>query len=326
MEISRPGDNLEQIIIDTINQAQVSIDVAIQELNLPLIADALVAKHQDEVAVRVIVENQYRSAFSDLGVAEVAGLAERDRHKYNEFLQLVDLNRDGQVQAIEALQRDAIRILEAAKIPLIDDTEDGSKGSGLMHHKFLVIDGQTSLMGSANFTVSGIHGDFSHPESVGNANHVAVIQNEAIAQELTTEFELMWGDGPGGQPNSQFGLQKPYRPPTTIQMAPDSNVTLYFSPISDARYSWEESGNGLIGQTLNTAQSSLDLALFVFSDQSLSRILQQQSDRDRTIRALIDAEFIYRPYSEALDMMGVSYPNQHETFHCQWHSAGVQEQ
>ncbi|NES06155.1 MAG: hypothetical protein F6K22_27125, partial [Okeania sp. SIO2F4] len=38
----------------------------------------------------------------------------------------------------EINRRDALIILSNAGVPLIDDTADGSKGSGLMHHKFLV--------------------------------------------------------------------------------------------------------------------------------------------------------------------------------------------
>ncbi|MGB5769288.1 MAG: competence protein ComE, partial [Crocosphaera sp.] len=34
-EINRPGDNLEDILIDTLNSAQYTIDIAVQEFRLP---------------------------------------------------------------------------------------------------------------------------------------------------------------------------------------------------------------------------------------------------------------------------------------------------
>ncbi|MEM9215939.1 MAG: phospholipase D-like domain-containing protein [Cyanobacteria bacterium P01_F01_bin.150] len=302
----RPGDNLEQIILDHINQANISIDLAIQELNLPQVAQALLAKHQEGLKVRVIVEHDYRQPWSALTQSEIGALKERDRHKYDEFLQLADLNNDGTIQAHEALQRDAMRILELGQVPLIDDTADGSKGSGLMHHKFMVVDNQVVITGSANFTTSGIHGDVLNPKSLGNANHLIVIDHDAIVQLLTDEFQLMWGDGPGRKLDSLFGLQKPYRPPQTISISADSSVTVQFSPVSADRHPWQNSTNGLINRTIQSAEESIDLALFVFSEQPLSQTLQERHKQNVAIRALIDSGFIYRNYSEALDMMGVA--------------------
>lgn len=306
----RPGDNLEQVIVDTIHQANVSIDLAVQELNLPNVAQALLTKHQNGVRVRVIVEDDYRRPWSTLTLKEIKRLGDRERRKYDEFFQLVDMNQDGELQDQEILQRDAMQILELGQIPLIDDTADGSKGSGLMHHKFMVVDNQRVLTGSANFTTSGIHGDFLNPESLGNANHLVVMENDAIAQLLTNEFNLMWGDGPGRKDDSLFGLQKPYRPPQVVPIATDSRVTMQFSPVSGDRHSWDKSTNGLIRRALQSAQETVDLALFVFSEQPLSHALQDRHQQNVTIRALIDSEFIYRSYSEALDMMGVARLNQ----------------
>ncbi|MGK7903591.1 MAG: hypothetical protein AB4352_19740 [Hormoscilla sp.] len=56
-EVRRSGDDLEQEIVDTINKAQSSVDVAVQELRLPKIAQALVSRHLAGVKVRVILEN-----------------------------------------------------------------------------------------------------------------------------------------------------------------------------------------------------------------------------------------------------------------------------
>jgi phosphatidylserine/phosphatidylglycerophosphate/cardiolipin synthase-like enzyme len=303
---SRPGDNLEQVLIDAIARADQSIAVAIQELRLPLLAEALAAKARSGIEVRVILENSYRRGWSQYSATEVKALSERERSRYDEFLLLADRNQDGTVTQAEKQQNDAIAILEAAQIPILDDTADASKGSGLMHHKFVVIDASTVLTGSVNFTTSGVHGDFVQPDSRGNANFLLQIESAAIAQLFLEEFALMWGDGPGGQPDSQFGVQKAERPIAAVQVG-DSLVQVHFSPASRS-VPWEETGNGLIDQTLATATRSIDLALFVFSEQRLADVLRQRAQQGVAIRALIDPGFAFRNYSEGLDLLGVALP------------------
>jgi len=302
----RLGDDLEQVIIEAIDSAQVSVELAVQEFNLPGIAQALIQRQQAGVPVRVIVENEYRQSLSQLTPQQVSRLDDRDRKKYQEFVQLVDLNRDGQLASEELAQRDAIGMLENARIPLIDDTHDGSRGSGLMHHKFVVIDGKTVLTGSVNFSWSEAHGDFLTPESLGNANHLLKIQSGRVAQLFTQEFNQMWGNN--APESSKFGLKKPYRPPQTVSLAPNSSITVQFSPTS-TRQPWQQSGNGLIGRALSQASQSIDLALFVFSDQQLSNILEVSHRKGVAIRALIDPQFAFREYSEGLDMMGIALPD-----------------
>lgn len=301
----RPGDDLEEQIVAAIGSAQISIDLAAHELNLPRIAQALRDKHRAGVKVRVITENTYTSPLSNLTTAEIKRLNERERKKYDEFVQLVDIDRNGQLSRSEIAENDAMVVLKTAQLPVIDDTADGSRGSDLMHHKFVVIDGQTVIVGSANFTLSDIHGDYASPESQGNANHLLKITNPTLANLFTQEFNVMWGDGPGGQANSQFGVQKPYRSPQTVRLAPNSIITLQFSPTS-TQQPWEQSANGLIGRVLSQATRSVDLMLFVFSEQKLSDVLETNHQQGLQIRALIDPGFAYRDYSELLDMAGVA--------------------
>ncbi|MEB3182644.1 MAG: DUF655 domain-containing protein [Nostocaceae cyanobacterium] len=300
----RPGDDLEKQIIDAISQAKSSIDVAVQELRLPQIAQALVNKQKAGVKVRVILENTYSRPWTSFTDAEVGKLDKRQQDRYNELRKFVDINRDNNLSDDEINQRDALAILNNAKIPIIDDTADGSKGSSLMHHKFVIIDKRLAVVTSANFTFSDIHGDFSHPDSLGNANNLLRIESTELAALLTEEFNLMWGDGIGGKPDSKFGLQKPLRPPQIITLG-NTKITVNFSPASPTQL-WSKTSNGLIGQTLDSATQSVDMALFVFSEQRLANILENKSKQQVNIRALISPDFAYRPYSEALDMMGVS--------------------
>ena len=306
-EITRSGDNLEQLIVEAIAAANSTVEVAVQELRLPQIAQALVERHQAGVKVRVILENNYSRPWSDLTSAEVRKLSSRERDRYNEFLRLVDSNGDGQLSSTEIAQRDALVILRNAGVPVLDDTADGSAGSGLMHHKFLVVDGRLSLVTSANFTTSGIHGDLSNSDSRGNANNLIKIDSPQLAQLLREEFNLMWGDGPGGQLDSRFGVKKPERPKQQVTIG-NTTIAVRFSPTS-ASLPWTESSNGLISQTLSQATKTVNLALFVFSEQQLANILETSHQQGVQIKALIDRGFAYRYYSEGLDLLGLALSN-----------------
>ena len=299
--LERSGDNLEEVIIEEIVAATSTIDLAVQELNLPLIARALVESHRSGVRVRVILDNNYSRSLSELNPQEVKRLKQRDRLKYEQFLQLVDLDRDGYLSPSEIAQRDALTMLRRAGIPVIDDTADGSKGSGLMHHKFMIVDGQTVVTGSANFTISGIHGDINNLATRGNVNHLLKIENTAVANLFTEEFNYMWGDG--GK-NSKFGLAKPWRSPKTITWE-NTEVVLQFAPTSKSK-DWRLSTNGAISKAIDSAANSIDLALFVFSEQEIVDILQQKHQQGVKISGVFDAGFAYRYYSEVLDMLGVT--------------------
>ena len=303
-QLERSGDNLEAVIIKAISAADSTIDLAVQELNLPLVAQALAKSHRTGVKVRVILDNNYSRSISELKQKEISQLDRRDRQKYRQLFKLIDIDRNGRLSTSEIAQRDAIAILQQAGIPLIDDTADGSKGSGLMHHKFMVVDGKTVVTGSANFTLSGIHGDLDNLATQGNVNHLLNIENERLAELFTAEFNYMWGDGAGGEMNSKFGLAKPWRSPQTITWD-NTQVTLQFAPTSSSKDWWESTG-GLIGETISSATESVDLALFVFSEQKIADVLQQKQQEGVQIRGIFDPGFAYRYYSEVLDMLGVT--------------------
>lgn len=304
---TRRGDDLALKIIEAIGGARSQIDVAVQELQLPNIAEALVAKSQAGVRVRVILENNYRRPSSELTPAEVEKLTAREKERYEAFQRLVDLDRDGTLSQPEIDRRDALVILQNGGVAVIDDTTDGSKGSGLMHHKFLVVDGKDTLVTSANWTMSDIYGDISRPESEGNQNNLVRIQSTELAQAFGTEFNLMWGNGTANNPSSQFKARKPVRPPVTVFVG-KTRVSVQFSPTSKQQ-AWADSNNGSIGKLLASSRERVDLALFVFSEPTLANILQTQSQQGVKVRGTIDRQFAYRTYSSVLTLMGVDGNN-----------------
>jgi competence ComEA-like helix-hairpin-helix protein len=299
---TRLGDDLEKQIIDTISQAKSSVDVAVQELRLPKIAQTLAEKHKAGVKVRLILESNYSRPWSSFTSTEIAKLKKREQERYNEFRKFVDSNQDNQITPEEISQRDALAIIHNAKIPWIDDTADGSKGSSLMHHKFVVVDNRFVIITSANFTFSDTSGDISNLSSLGNTNNLLKIDSSELATLFTEEFNIMWGDGVGGKPDSKFGVTKPVRKPKTITLD-NSKITIHFSPTSPSQ-PWSNSTHGLIAKTLSASTKTVDLALFVFSDQKLANILEERHNQKVQIRALIEPQFAYHSYSEVLDMMG----------------------
>ena len=299
---TRLGDDLEKQIVETISQAKFTVDIAVQELRLPKVAQILAQKQKDGVKIRLILESNYSRTWSSFTAAEITKLGKKEQERYQEFRKFVDINQDHQITSEEISQRDGLAIVQNANIPWIDDTADGSKGSSLMHHKFVIVDHRFVIITSANFTLSDTSGDFSNSSSLGNANNLLKIDSSELASLLTEEFNIMWGDGVGGKPDSKFGVKKPVRNPQTIILG-NSKVTVHFSPTSPTE-PWNISSNGLIAKTLSKSTKTVDLALFVFSDQQLANILEERHHQNVQVRALIAPQFAYRPYSEALDMMG----------------------
>jgi phosphatidylserine/phosphatidylglycerophosphate/cardiolipin synthase-like enzyme len=214
-------------------------------------------------------------------------------------VRMVDINGDGKVSRQEMSERDAVFILQQAKVPLIDDTEDGTAGSGLMHHKFVIVDGKSVVISSANFTPSCVHGDVGVAQSRGNANALMVVKSAPLAKIFNEEFQLLW--------SGKFGGFKPFRGARTVTVA-GKKLTVQFSP-SSRTVAWDVTTNGLIAKTLKMAKTSIKAALFVFSDQQLVNAMQAPVTKGAELEVLVESKFAFRSYSEVLDLLGVSMPD-----------------
>lgn len=304
-KIYRRGHNLEQVLIDAVMSAKKTIYIAAQEIRLPNLAKAIVQRKKEGLDVRVILENHYNNTIRTIGGDPNDGDPdEHESSKYIEFFALVDLNKDGKITKEEQAQRDAIYILRTGNVSIKDDTFDRSTGSGLMHHKFMILDGKSVIVSTANFTMSGIHGDILHPSTEGNANSMLKIKSTKLSSYFREEFMLMWGGAKGKKP-SLFGSNKPYRG-RQFTTAYGTKITVQFSPTSKTT-PWRKSVNGLIASELEKANSEVLMALFVFSEQKLANVLQKKysSSHQFKIGLLIEPKFAYRNYSEMLDMWGI---------------------
>jgi phosphatidylserine/phosphatidylglycerophosphate/cardiolipin synthase-like enzyme len=309
--IHRIGSDLESLILSEIESATKTLDIAVQELRLPNVARALARKQGEGVAIRMVVENEYNYSIAELDLGRSRALSDHGAQRVQEYIRFVDMNGDGVLSDYEVSQRDAISIVRTAKIPLIDDTHDGSKGSPLMHHKFLIVDGKRLLVTSANFTMSDVHGDYTSLTSRGNANALLVFQDAVLVREFQREFDILWGSdratsfAPLEASKSRFGVKKPYRSAVRSELPGDATVTVQFAP-TPGGLGFESSTSGLIDRTLSRAQKSVRMALFVFSEQRFANTLQDLRDRfPIDIKVLVEPNFAYSWFSEVLDLLGL---------------------
>ncbi|MBR8834230.1 MAG: phosphatidylserine/phosphatidylglycerophosphate/cardiolipin synthase family protein [Stigonema ocellatum SAG 48.90 = DSM 106950] len=280
---NRKGDNLEQQIINNINQAHLTVDVAVMQLRLTLVAEALKSAHQRGVKVRVLIDNNYNKTITDYTKEEIARMNKHDLQAYEE---------------LKRYPADALAMLRESGIEIKDDTSDGTtKGSGLMHHKFVVVDGKTTIISSANFTISDMHGHFDHFETRGNPNNMVVIpDNVQLAKTFTDEFSYMW--------QGLFKSHKPERHPVTIPVG-SGTITVNFSP-AHRNEDMAFTSNGIISSYMQQAKKSVHMALFVYTDQNISDTLSSIHDQGvEDIKVLIDPDFFGKPYSKTYDAMGV---------------------
>jgi phosphatidylserine/phosphatidylglycerophosphate/cardiolipin synthase-like enzyme len=174
-ELGSP-DDLESVLVDFIRGARTSLDVAVQEVDSPRIAQALVDARWRGVDVVVFMEQDYLR--SNLAGRPPALPRPRDGETPEEALHRVQWVEDTTELAENR------RILSAM---LRSDIEvHGDLNPKIFHQKFILRDyrGKASrtsalLTGSANFTVTDTH---------RNLNHLMVFHSAYVCKQYATEF------------------------------------------------------------------------------------------------------------------------------------------
>ena len=108
----------------------------------------------------------------------------------------------------------AVNSLIEAGIPVVKDT-----GSGFMHNKFAVIDGEFVFTGSYNITENG---------SGRNNNNAVLIQSSELADVFLDEFNEMFQHKIFGNRN-EYGAFAPLRKPRLIKTSNISMEVLFSS-------------------------------------------------------------------------------------------------
>lgn len=157
-----------------------------------------------------------------------------------------------------------------SNIPLLKRTS--TLTSNVMHNKFVIADNAKLLIGSMNFGNGSMFDDF---------NNIVIISNAGLAQNYTTEFNEMWGSA-GAQPNltnSKFGPAKADNTIHNFNIG-GSTIESYFSPTDGTA--------SKIVDAINTANYSLDVAMFTFTDNDLGDAVVAAKNRGVNVRCIIE--------------------------------------
>lgn len=152
-----------------------------------------------------------------------------------------------------------------AGIPVV-----GDQAEGLMHNKFVVIDGLEVWMGSMNFTLNGAY---------RNDNNLVRIRSTRVAQDYTTEFEEMFT---GHHFGPDVVLNTPY-PRVQVGGVP---IEVFFSPDDVPRVR--------LLALLRQAQDEVLVLAFNWTDDGLTQALLERAAQGVTVRGVFDATQVQR--------------------------------
>lgn len=150
--------------------------------------------------------------------------------------------------------------LEKAGIPIVLD-----HASHIMHHKFMVVDGERVWTGAGNMSVGGTFSDL---------NDSMLLESRGLASAFTTEFEEQFV-------NKRFGTKKtsPGAHEFTIS---GRRVELYFGPQGNIQEK--------ILNAIAQAKHRIQFAMFSFTDMKIARAMIDKAKQGVKVEGVFDAE------------------------------------
>jgi len=164
-------------------------------------------------------------------------------------------------------------------IPVIFDYYGLNDGKGYMHNKFVVIDSR----GGAAESVWVWTGSWNptDPSTNTDRQNVIEIQDAALANAYTIEFEEMWGSSTE-TPNptqSKFGPRKSNNTPHNFNVN-GIPVKLFFSPSDNTTFQ--------IRSTLAKSVNSISSCLLTFTRRDIADTLIAEKNRGSKVRLVMD--------------------------------------
>jgi len=200
-------DDIEGTIVKFISEATKTLDIAVQEIDSPPIAEAVIAKKREGKSVRILLNRSY--------------LEEDSKHKPKASLTTIaDLVADESGEY--KVNREIFAALQRCGVEMRIDLNPDNR---IFHHKFVLRDVRLDhdgdpvrgskpglLTGSANFT---------HTDCHLNLNNLFAFRHAGIEGDFADEFREAWA--------GEFGRGRLGKPPRTHNLG-GIPVKVLFSP------------------------------------------------------------------------------------------------
>ncbi|MGM7681340.1 phospholipase D-like domain-containing protein [Cytobacillus sp. Hm23] len=328
--------NLENRLIQRLNEATTSIDMAAYEINLPRIVDTLIGKAAEGVDIRFIADSKDSDDPNNLerfqtmrlyvekmvrGLDGVIGTPDdirvfsdspmfvvEDLVRRGEFGLPSDFSDFPQVTVqVGNTNETGYLFVEAEQ----KDINSYYSPNTQMHNKFAVVDDSWVFTGSWNYTVTGLYGTEENMQNGildGNQQHVVEVNSPELASIYEVEFNEMWGSTSlNPDPvNANFNTRKADNTAHSVNIN-GKTIEVYFS-----------SGDNALGRVQNIIKNEADhsayFTIFAWSDQSILDELKYKWEGSYAdlvgsitgfdVKGVFDSSYWNQWWSASVDMTG----------------------
>jgi len=174
------------------------------------------------------------------------------------------------------LDEEAVALLQQNGIPVVARPEGGW---GIMHNKFIVVDGMWVWTGSWNLTENGTY---------RNNNNAVLVASRTLAESYGTEFEELFSRefGPSSPADTPYPLVTIQEQETTAE----AEVEVYFAPEDDV-------AERLL-TLLSSAEDTVRFMAFQFTSPQISDALIDLAREGIFVQGVVEARSADGPYSE----------------------------
>jgi len=167
-----------------------------------------------------------------------------------------------------------------SNVPFITGAFDPNRKTGIMHNKFAVFDFRDASSFTDDWVWTGSW-NATDPGNNNDAQNAVEVQDKALANAYTIEFNEMWGSSTDTANSSQslFGADKKDITPHKFSIN-GTQVELYFSPSDQTTLH--------IYETLASATNSVNVSMLTFTRNDLAQELVTKKAAGDKVRVLMD--------------------------------------